>query len=74
MRCKYHGFERRDILFYTMVYYAILLFICWNMFCVKLQYVPYNNSYWLPVVIMLYYVYVIVIYDMYIMNKVNMEY
>ena len=32
----------RNMVYYTIVYYAIPVFICWNMFCVKLQYVCYN--------------------------------
>ena len=62
MRWEYHGVKRHGILLYTMVYYTILVFICWNMFCVK--YVRYNNLHYLPMSCWyLYYKYIIVIYD-----------
>ena len=72
MRWEYHGVKSHGILLYTMVYNAILVFIWWNMFCVKLQYVHYNNLYYFLVMLMLYHIYVIEIYDgMYVRNIVN---
>ena len=48
VRWKFHGVKRHGVSLSTMVCYAILVFICLNMFCVKLQYVRFDNLYWLP--------------------------